>query len=190
MQHSGHAIIRKFVRPKKVNRSVGGNAALAVFLFGLGCFILLPFVYSISNAFKPVDEIFLFPPRFFPMKPTIQNFINAFSVINSTWVPFSRYLFNTTFITVVGTLGSVIIASMAAFVLSKHTFFGSKTLFRIIVLSLMFSQSVVSVPNYLLMADLHWIDNWLSIIMPSFAASLGLYPVSYTHLTLPTKRIV
>ena len=169
------AASRRHLFHKKLNRSFAGNVAVFLLLFMLGCFIALPFVYAVAIAFMPGDELFLFPPRFLPMKPTLQNFVELLIITNTTWVPLSRYILNTLLITAAGTAGHVFLASMAAYVLAKHRFFGSNAIFQIIVLSLMFSPSVVTVPNYILIANLHWIDNWLSIIVPAFAASLGLY---------------
>ena len=135
----------------------------------------LPLIYTINNAFKPLDEIFLFPPRFFVRNPTINNFIDLFNLMADSWVPFSRYVFNTFFITSVGTAGHIIFAAMAAYPLAKHKFPGSNVLFTIVVLSLMFSPHVTAIPNYITMATLGWVDTYWSIIVPSFAFSLGLY---------------
>jgi len=94
----------------------------------------IPLVYTINNAFKPLDEIFLFPPKFFVRNPTMDNFFDLFNLMADSWVPFSRYVFNTVFITAVGTVGHVILASAAAYPLAKHKFPGSKLLFTIVVL--------------------------------------------------------
>ncbi len=166
---------KSILKVKTVNRSLGGNIAIFLLLLIMSAFMVLPLLFVISNAFKPLDELFLFPPKFFVQNPSIQNFVDLFNLMNNSWVPFSRYIFNTIFITVVGTFGHVFFASMAAYVLAKHRFWGSKALFNIVVLSLMFSASVTQVPNYLTIARLGWIDNLSAIIVPSFCASLGLY---------------
>ncbi|QNK60947.1 carbohydrate ABC transporter permease [Paenibacillus sp. PAMC21692] len=137
--------------------------------------MVIPLVYTINNAFKPLDELFLFPPRFFVRNPTMDNFFDLFNLMADSWVPFTRYVFNTFFITVVGTIGHVTLASAAAYPLAKHKFPGSKLLFTIVVLSLMFSPHVTAVPNYVIMSWLGWIDSYSAIIVPAIAASLGLY---------------
>ena len=166
---------RKLLKPRKVSRSFGGNFAVFTVLFIMGLFMVVPLVYVVMNAFKPLEELLLFPPRFFVTRPTIQNFIDLFNLMDETWVPFSRYIFNTVFITVVTTIGHVLLSSMAAFVLSKHKFFGSKMIFKIIVLSLMFSGAVTGVPNYLTLASFRMIDTPWAIIVPAVQSSLGLY---------------
>ena len=170
-----HPSLRSVLRPKRVSRSFGGDAVIFLFLLLMSAFMVLPLLYVVSNAFKPLDELYLFPPKFFVRHPTTQNFVDLLNLMNNSWVPFSRYVFNTLFVTAVGTAGHVTLASMAAYVLAKHTFWGSKTLFRIVVLSLMFTPAVTQVPNYLTIARLGWIDSLAAVIVPSFSASLGLY---------------
>jgi len=163
------------IKRRKPNRSVGGDTANVVVLAIVGVFFALPLVYAINNAFKPLDEIFLFPPRFFVRNPTLDNFQDLFILLSQSWVPFSRYMFNTVFITAVGTTGHVIVASMAAYALAKHKFPGQNFLFTIIVMSLMFSYHVTAIPNYLTMATLGWIDTYLALIVPAIGGSLGLF---------------
>ncbi|REK74792.1 carbohydrate ABC transporter permease [Paenibacillus paeoniae] len=159
----------------KVNRSVWGNVLLFLFLGVFGCYMALPLVYSINNAFKPLDELFLFPPRFFVRNPTMSNFSDLFHLLSNTWVPFLRYAFNTVFITMAGTIGHVLLASAAAYPLAKHKFRGTKILFSVIVLALMFSPHVTAIPNYMVIGKLGWIDTYWAIIIPAFAFPLGLY---------------
>lgn len=137
--------------------------------------MVFPLVYSVSNAFKPLSELLVFPPQFFVRNPTFQNFIDLSNLIANSWVPFSRYIFNTVFVTVVGTVGHIVIVAHAAYALANDKFAGSKFIFKIIVLSLMFSPAVTAVPNYLIMAKLGWVDTYLSVIVPVFCSSLGLY---------------
>ncbi len=159
----------------KLGRSVGGNILIYGVLVLFGLFMLMPLIYVVCSAFKPLDELFVFPPKFFVQNPTLDNFSDLLTIMSESWVPFSRYLFNTVFITVVGTVGCVIITSMAAFVLGKYKFPGSHMLFRIVVVSLMFSGYVTQIPNYLVMAELGWVDTLLAIIVPAMAMPMGLF---------------
>jgi ABC-type glycerol-3-phosphate transport system permease component len=167
--------MRIFVKRKRLNRSKGGDLAILLLLSIGGVFMALPMVYAICQAFKPLDELWIFPPRFFVRNPTLKNFSDLFWLMSTSWVPFSRYIFNTLFITIVGTAGHVVIASLCAYALAKHKFPGRKLIFRIIVLSLMFSPAVTNIPNYIIMARLGLVDNYGAIIIPAFAASIGLY---------------
>lgn len=127
------------LKKRKPNRSRWGDFFVYLVLLVFGWFFILPLVYAVNSAFKPLDEIFLFPPKLWVGKPTLDNFADLFVLMGKTWVPFSRYIFNTVFITVVGTLGHLIVASMAAYVLSKYRFPGSKLFFTIVVSALMFT---------------------------------------------------
>ena len=169
---------RKRLRVPRVgqaNRSFAGNMVVVFFLLLLSAFMVFPLIYTISNAFKPLSELFLFPPQFFVRNPTLQNFIDLGNVIADSWVPFSRYLFNTVFITVVGTGGHILFSAMAAYALANNKFAGSRFLFQVVVLSLMFSPAVTAVPTYIIMSRLHWIDSPLAVIVPAFFGCLGLY---------------
>ena len=162
-------------RQKRLSRSAGGD----VFIFSMlalgACFMALPMVFTISNAFKPLNELFLFPPQLFARNPTLNNFKDLFVLISKSWIPMSRYLFNSLFIVVFGMLGNVLIGSMAAYALSKHKFPGADLFLGLIVLSLMFPSEVLGIPNYITIARLGWIDTYAAIIIPSWGSTLGLY---------------
>ncbi len=159
------------------------------FLAVMGAFMLVPLLYVLLNAFKPIEEQLLFPPRFFVSNPTLQNFTELFSLMNETWVPFSRYLANTVVITVSATFLHIVVSSMAAYVLAKHRFFGTRALFRMVVLALMFNGVVTQVPSYLLMSDLKLVDNLLAVIIPAVQAPLGLYLLKQFMEQIPDSII-
>lgn len=160
---------------KRVTRSPGGDLAALVILVLLGAFMALPMVYVISSAFKPLNELFLFPPRFFVRNPTLDNFKDLAILMAESWVPMSRYFLNTILITSLGTAGHVLLASLCAFSIAKHRFPGSRAIFNLIVLSLMFAPEVTAIPNYLTISFLGWIDTYSAIIVPAWASSLGLF---------------
>lgn len=163
------------IKRRALNRSYGGDVPINIFLIVFGLFMILPMVYAISSSLKPLDELWIFPPTFLVRNPTFKNFQDLFRVMSSSWVPFSRYIFNTVFISVVGTLGHVIISSLCAFALAKYKFPGSRLMFNMVVLALMFTAAVTQIPNFIIMAKIGWVDTHFSIIIPAFAFPLGLY---------------
>lgn len=166
---------RLFRRHKQLNRSAAGNGIL-FFLMGIcGVFMALPLVMIINNALKPLDEIFVFPPKIFVSNPSLENFSDLFVMMNTSWVPFSRYILNTIIITGTGTVGHVILASLAAYPLAKHDFPGKKFLFQLVVLSLMFSVTVTQIPNYMIVSWLGLNNTYLALILPAFQFGMGLY---------------
>jgi ABC-type glycerol-3-phosphate transport system permease component len=160
---------------RKINRSWQVDLLLFLLLGAFGAFMAIPLIYVVNNAFKPLDELFVFPPTLFVRNPTMKNFGDLFQVMKNSWVPFSRYIFNTVFITAIGTFGHILFASAAAYPLAKHKFRGHKVLFSIIVLALMFSPHVTAIPNYMIVSTLGWMDSYKAVIIPVFAYPLGLY---------------
>lgn len=168
-------VLKYFLPKKRISRSVGGDIMLFVFLVLTALLMAMPIMYIISNSLKSYNELFQFPPKIMVRNPTFDNYADLFTLISSSWVPFSRYLLNTAMITVVGTVGNVVLGSMAAYAISKIQFPGYKLCFKLIVLSLMFSATVTAIPNYLIMAKLGWIDTYASLIVPALQSSLGIY---------------
>lgn len=158
-----------------LNRSAGGDAGITVLLVILGAFMFIPMLYVISQSLKPLDELWMFPPRFLVKNPNLMNFSDLFQLMNESWVPFSRYIFNTVFISLTGTFGNLLLASMAAYALAKIKFPGRNILFQIVVLSLMFHQTVNQLSNFIIMTALNMIDTYLALIVPALAGTMGLY---------------
>ena len=158
-----------------LNRSAGGDTGITVILVFLGLFMFLPMYYVVIQSLKPLDELFMFPPRFYVIKPTLDNFGDLMTLMSDAWVPFSRYIFNTVFISICGTAGNLIFASMAAYSLAKLRFPGRNAIFQIIVMSLMFHSTVNQVTHFIILSSFNWIDTYLSIIVPSMAGTMGLY---------------
>ncbi|MBQ2513537.1 MAG: carbohydrate ABC transporter permease [Clostridia bacterium] len=158
-----------------LNRSAGGDAGITFILVLLGAFMFLPMLYVIMQALKPLDELWMFPPRFYVVNPTFRNFKDLFVLMNTSWVPFSRYIFNTVFITIFGTVGNLFCGSMAAYAYSKVAFPGRKWMFKAVRSSLMFHKTVTAVTNFIIMSALHMVDTYWALIIPAFGHTLGLY---------------
>ena len=158
-----------------LNRSVGGDTGIFIFLALMGVFMFLPMYYTFIQSFKPLDELWMFPPRFYVSKPTTKNFGDLFSLLNTSWVPFSRYIFNTVFITAAGTFGNLFFSSVAAYALAKIPFPGRKGLFWLMQKSLMFTSTVTAIANFLTLSYLGLMDNVFAIIIPAWGSTMGLY---------------
>lgn len=160
---------------KKAKRSLAGNIFLGLFLTIVGCLFFFPVLYMISNSLKPMNEMFIFPPRILVQKPTTNNFSDLFNVLANTLVPLSRYLYNSLLVVVIGSIGHIAFASLCAFPLAKYKFPGSKLISNLIVYSLMFNATVTMVPNFITISRLGMLDSLSAIIVPAFASTLGLY---------------
>jgi len=180
---------KPLIKKRKPNRSIAGDLFLYLFLVLVAFVMAFPIIYAVSSALKPLDELFKFPPRIFAQHPTMDNFSDLFVTMGKSWVTFSRYLFNTVFITFVGTFGHLIIASMGAFVLAKYEFPGNETFFKVVTVAMMFTGYVTQIPNYLILNKLGWIDTYWSIIIPAFASPMGLFLMKQFMEGLPTSLI-
>ncbi len=174
---------------KKLNRSGAGNFLGILFLVVIACFMVLPMVYAVGNSFKPMDELFKFPPTLFPQRWVTTNYTDLFVLMGNSWVPFSRYFFNTLFITSVGTFGQIVFCSMCAYPLSLYQFPGRKFISSAIVTALMFNGTVLWIPSFMIIAKIGMIDTYWAIIVPVFGASLGMFLMQQFMSQIPRSLI-
>ena len=156
-------------------RSRGGDAGITFILAILGAFMFIPMYYTVIQSLKPLDELWMFPPRFYVANPTGKNFKDLFTLMSGNLVPFSRYIFNTIFTSVAGTVGHLFLASLAAYAMAKIKFPGGRGMFKLVRTSLMFHSTVTSVTSFILMSALNIIDTYWAIIIPAWSSTLGLY---------------
>lgn len=181
--------IFKHRKNHKLNRSRAGNALMFAVMIICGIFMAVPLVMIANNAFKPFDELFQYPPKLFVQNPTFKNFKDLLVLMNNSWVPFSRYLLNTAILVGGGTIGHILLASMAAYPLAKLKFPGKNMLFSIVVLALMFNATVTSIPNYMIISKMGLNNTYLAIILPACASSLGLYLMKQFMEQLPDSLL-
>ena len=156
-------------------RSAGGDAGITFVLVILGLFMFIPMYYVIIQSLKPLDELWMFPPRFYVMRPTGENYKDLFTLMSGGLVPFTRYIFNTIFTSIAGTFGNLIFSSMAAYAMAKIKFPGGKAMFKTVRTSLMFHKTVTAVTCFMLMSTFKIIDTYWAIIIPAWGTTLGLY---------------
>ncbi|KRG12025.1 ABC transporter permease [Virgibacillus soli] len=145
------------------------------FLTLLAFFMLLPIVYILNHAFKPLHELFLFPPTFIVQDPTFQNFVELMSMTQSTFVPVSRYIFNSVIVTVAATAAMVFTSSLCAYALSKHKFPGVNLVFSLIMLSLLFVPTVLQIPRYVVVQNLGIMNSYWGHVLPMVAMPVGVF---------------
>lgn len=160
---------------KRVNRKTSGNVVAFFAVAVLGLFMMLPLIYVISNAFKPIEELYRFPPTLFVQNPTFNNFVDMLNLMSETTMSFWRYLFNTVFLTAVAATGQIVFASMCAYSLAKIPYPGCRVIFKIIVFSLMFSGAVTVTPKFIIFAKLGLVDTYWGMLIPSLVSTMGLY---------------
>lgn len=160
-----------------------------LYLIPLAVVMLLPIVYIFSTAFKPIEELFAYPPRFFVSKPTLDNFKQLFTTTSNTQIPITRYLLNSIFVTSIVLFLSVVFSSMAGYALSKHRFAGKNALFETNTLALMFVATAVSIPKYLIISALGLTNTIWAHILPIIAIPVGLFLVKQFIDQIPNDVI-
>jgi len=181
---------RKFlgtkINPSHFDRS---QVKYLAFLTPIALFMLLPLIYIFNVAFKPLEELFYYPPRFFVENYTIQNFIRLFHVTGSSGIPMSRYLFNSILVTISVIVASVVISTLAGYALSKLNFRGKKVINEINTIALMFVGIAVMIPRYLIIESLGLIDTFFIHVLPYLAIPVGLFLVKQFIDQIPNELI-
>ena len=174
------------INPTKFHKS---QIKFYLFLVPLAIFMAMPIVYIISHAFKPIDELFAYPPRFYVQKPTFQNFTDLFMQSNTSGIPITRYLFNSIVITLIVVLLTILFSTMAGYALSKKNFLLKKTIFEINTLALMFVPAAVAIPRYLFIEKVGLINSFWVHIIPLLAMPIGLFLVKQFIDQIPDELI-
>jgi len=174
---------------RQAGRKYGGSVVIFLFLALLGLFMFLPIYLTVIMSIKPVEELFVFPPKLYAVRPTLDNFRDMFRVLHQNRIPFSRYVFNSIFVTVTVTVLQCVFSSMAAFVLAKCKFPGSKFINGVIVVALLYQSSVIYIMQYIVMAKLHMIDTYMALIFPAIASPMGLFLMRQSISQVPDSMI-
>ena len=174
---------------KRRNRSLAVDILFTIFLGFFALFSALPLYMGIISAFKPISEIFLFPPRFYVQNPTINNFFDLGTAVANSRIVLGRYIFNTLLITFLGTAGTVLFGSMAAFPLAKYVFPGSKVMGHIIIYSLMFNSVASGITTYYMMSRFGLLNTYAAVVLPVIAGTLGLFLMRNFMTQIPIQLI-
>lgn len=171
------ASLRSRVRNKfiYIRREIKNMGIVYAIVLVLLCFTALPLLLMINNAFKPIDELFLYPPRFFVQNPTIHNFRQLLLSMSTSAVPFSRFFFNSLFISISVVIGSVLLATMGAFSAGKYKPPGSKQFFVVVVAALSFAHEVSAIPSYMVINGLGLVNTYWALIVPKIALPMYFF---------------
>ena len=179
------------IKGNKVNPAKFDRSQIKFYLYLLPLAVLMgaPIIYIICHAFKPMDELFAFPPKFFVTNPSGINFTNLFQQAAGSTVPFSRYVFNSLIVTGAVLLLSILISTMAAFALSKMNFLGKNAMMEVNNLALMFVATAVVIPRYLTISSTGILDTWLAHILPLIAMPVCLFLIKQFMDQVPNSLL-
>ncbi len=181
--------MRIIKKRKKWGGSRGGDIAIFLLLIFVGLFMLFPIYFSFVQSIKPVEELFVFPPKLYVQNPTSLNFEDMLKVAGALDVPFSRYVFNSVLISVVVTVVQLLLSSSAAYVLAKVRAPGIRAMNKIIEIALLFTSSVTYIVQYIVMAVLGMIDTYFALTLPYIATAMGLFLMRQFMGQIPESMI-
>lgn len=150
---------------------------------------LLPILYIVFTAFKPIGELFAYPPKFITLRPTFDNFRKLFEASENTVFPLSMYLFNSIVSTALVVFLGMSIAIATAYVLSKKRFRGREIIFKLNTLSMMFVATAVSIPRYLIVKEVGLLDSFWANVVPMLALPVGVFLLKQFVDQLPDALI-
>lgn len=179
----------KVIKKRHFSHFSFGWLGVYIFMTAVVAFTALPMVYLVCTAFKPLNELYIFPPQFFVRNPTFKNFYDLMASIKSSSVPYIRYVYNSLFITVVTVVCTVLISTLGAYGIVKHAPPGSKVLFKIVLAALMFSPYVTQIPRYLIINSIGLMDSYLAIILPSVATAYNFFLMKQFVEQIPNDMI-
>lgn len=176
-------------KEKKVNRSGYGNFMVFILLIIFAIFLGFPLYYNVVQAFKPPEEIFIFPPRFYVVNPTMKNISDLFQLVNFLDVPFIRYVFNSIFVSVSSTLLSVLVGSLAAYPFAKMEFLGKIFFWKLIIMTLLFSGGATSLATYIVEAKLGLVNTYWVMILPAISSTLYMFLMKQFMMQIPNSLL-
>lgn len=174
------------INPKRFEK---GQIKIILALLPLALFMGIPIIFIFCHAFKPMDELFAFPPKIFVSKPTFENFTRLLRASQSSGIPMSRYVFNSIIVTGAVVIASIFFSTMAGYALSKLKFKGKKTILEVNNMALMFVSVAVMIPRYLVIDILGIKDTYLAHILPLLAMPVGLFLVKQFIDQIPDALI-
>lgn len=178
------------VRPRKrlsFRRPSFARGMLYALLLAMVVVAALPLFVMVSRSLMPLDELFIYPPRLLVRKPTLRNFSDLLTSLSSSTVPFTRYIFNSLFTTVVTVTISIMVCCMGAYGLVKHKPAGANAIFAVVLAALMFSTHVTQIPNYLVVNKLGLVYSYLALIIPKIAVAYNFFLVKQFCEQLPNS---
>ncbi|MBQ2028570.1 MAG: carbohydrate ABC transporter permease [Clostridia bacterium] len=174
------------INPSRFSR---GQIPFFAVLLPMAVIYMLPIVFIFVTAFKPLSELFAFPPRFYVIRPTLNNFRDLAAALSSSTVPLARYVFNSIVSTVITVVASVLISLYAGYSLAKKKFRSKALISTINTMAMMFVPVAVTIPRYLVMKNLLVLNTFFALVLPLIAMPVGLFLITQFISDVPDALI-
>ncbi len=179
-----HEQASKLIPKRRAHQALGHAVSQTLFYLAitlLAAFVVLPFLWMISTSLKSHEGIMTVPIRWIPERPTLEGYNRVFSMTNFS---FPRAVFNSFFLSTMGTLVSVLSAAMAAFIFAKVPFRGRQRIFGLFLATMMIPGTVTMVPNYIILSYLGLLDSFTGLILPSIFSAFGVFMLRQSMMGL------
>lgn len=163
-------------------RRAAGSAATHGLLYALALLTVAPFLWMVLTSFKGLQEIFAYPPTWWPERFSFDNYTDAFAA-----APFGRFYLNSLFVAVTVTLGQLVTCSMAAYAFARMQFRGRDVLFYLFLGTMMVPAHVTMIPSFMILHWLGLVDTYGALILPGLASAFGTFLLRQFFLTLPKE---
>ena len=174
---------RAAVTPRVRNLGKQSIRLLAHLTLSVGAILMVvPFLWMISTSLKTEDQVFVLPPLWFPTQPVFNNYVRLF-----TEIPFGRYLFNSSFVSIAVMLGEIITSAISAFAFARLQFWGREKIFAMYLATLMIPFHVRLIPIFLVMRILGWLDTYYVLIIPHIFTVYGVFLFRQFFLNIPQE---
>ncbi|MFD0696874.1 carbohydrate ABC transporter permease [Paenibacillus sp. GCM10027628] len=160
------------------------KVTLYIGLIVLAVVWLFPVLWIVISSFKTNNDLYSFPPRFWPQPVTFQHFADAFEKGN-----FGRYFLNSTIVTISSTILLLLINSMAGFALAKYKFKGDTVLLVGFISTLMIPLEVIMIPIFKVLSFLGMFNSLWALIIPPAATPTGVFMLRQYLLTVPNELL-
>ncbi len=150
----------------------------------IAALIILPLIWMLSTSFKPKQQWFTQQIEWIPRTFTLENYQRLFS---NPATPIGNWFFNSVFIALVSTVAVLAIDSLAAYAYARMDFPGRKFLFGLMLLTLFLPGMMFLVPNFLTIASLHLLNNWVGVVLPGLAGVFGVFFLRQFFESIPIE---
>ncbi len=154
-------------------------------ILGAGAILMVvPFIWMVSTSFKPQAETVSFPPRLFPINPTISNYIDVFDRANM-----GRLYWNTTFVSVIKTIFNIYTSALLGYIFGKFIFRGRDIIFYILLSTWIIPFEVYLIPLYLMTVQVGWANTYTALIVPEIFTVYAMFMFRQFMYTIPTELV-
>ena len=144
--------------------------------------VLVPFLWTIGTALKTPEQVYLVPPRWIPHPVAWGNFAKAWNAL-----PFTLFLRNTVFVTVMCLIGQITSASLVAYGFARFKFTGRNVLFYILLGTMMLPSQVTMIPTFLIWRGFRLVDTFWPLIIPAYfgGGAFTIFLLRQFFMTIP-----